>query len=716
MRLLIQAIFALAVAFTTPTLAQDALFLTQEEQAWLRAHPAALRVHNEMDWKPYNYNENGAPIGYSIDYMNLLAHKLNIDVNYISGPSWSEFLGMMKDGSLDVMINIANTKERRKYLRFTDPYHITNVALYVRSAEKQISDLDSLAGKRLGYIDGFFFGEFLRQYYPDIQLITFPSTQAAFVGVRQGVVDAAMEVPLVARHVLRDSPMTDIKFAGKVSDPVFITTFSIATRKDNAILSAILQKAVDSVSTQEIQAINEKWALKENHISQLSEDDLSYMRELGELKSCVHPNRLPLEALNIDGTLTGISSEFVELLSTRLQIPLNVIPSRSWGESLELAQQKKCDIFPMFAKNAGGREHLNFTSPWLSLEQVIATRDNQIYISDMEQMKDQRVGVVGGHSTKEMLLAAHPHLNLVEIDNVTQGLLQVSQGNLFGVIDTLATISRALQTQNIENVKISGPVGIKANYAIGVRSDDGKLLNILERAIKTIHPADINAIYNRWLAVAYVKQGDYTRFWQALLGLSLLTGYIYFRYRKGLQASATLKSAHAEIEIANRKLDRLARTDPLTGLSNRLETDEILHREFARFERYQTTFSIIMMDIDHFKKINDEHGHEIGDQVLKRISDILSQHTRESDLAGRWGGEEFLVICPSSQKDGAMKLAESLRAEIEQAALAGISPQTASFGVATIRKGETIKDLMRRADAALYDAKTAGRNRVIIAS
>jgi len=716
MRFLVWTILAFAIVFTTQTQAQDALFLTEEEQAWLRAHPAPLRVHNEMDWKPYNYNKNGAPIGYSIDYMNLLAHKLNIKVQYISGPSWSEFLGMMQDGSLDVMLNIANTKERRKYLRFTDPYHITNVALYVRSSENRITDLDSLAGKRLGFIDGFFFGEFLRQYYPDIQLVTFPSTQAAFVGVRLGLADAAMEVPLVARHILRDSPMTDIKFGGKVSDPVFITTFSIATHKDNAILNAILQKAVDSVTSQDIQAINEKWALKENHISQLSEADLAYLRQLAELKLCVHPNRLPLEAVNIDGSLTGISSEFVKLLATKTQIPLKIVPSQSWAESLDLAKQNKCDILPMYAKHTGGRKHLNFTSPWLSLEQVIATRDNQIYISDIDQMNDQRIGVVRGHSTKEMLLTAHPHLNLVEVDSVTQGLKQVSRGDLFAMIDTLATISHALQIQNIKNVKISGPVGIKANYAIGVRSDDGKLLNILERATNTIHPAEINAIYNRWLAVAYVKQGDYTLFWQALLGLGLLTGYIYYRYRKGLQASVTLQSAHAKIETANRELDRLARTDPLTGLSNRLETDEILHREFARFERYQTVFSIIMMDIDHFKQINDEYGHEIGDKVLKHISGILSKHTRESDLAGRWGGEEFLVICPYSQGEGAQKLAQSLRAEIEQTPMTGISPQTASFGVATIREAETIKDLMRRADTALYDAKAAGRNRVSIAS
>jgi len=716
MKWLIRATLSALLLLSSAAHAADTLFLSQEEQDWLRAHPAPLRIHNETDWKPYNYNENGVPVGYSIDYMTLLSQKLNVDVQYVSGPSWSTFLEMMKDGSLDVMLNIANTRERRKYLRFTDPYHITNVALYVQSSRNDITDLDSLSGQRLGFIDGFFFAEFLRQYYPDINIVPYPSLQAAFVGVQKGEVDAAMDVPLVARHVLRDTPMNDIKFAGKVSDPVFITTFSIATHKDNATLSGILQKAVDSVTSQEIQAINEKWALKENHISQLSENDLSYLRQLGELKVCVHPDRLPLEAVNIDGSLTGISSEFVELLAQRIQVPFKIVPLSDQAQSVALAKQRTCDIVPMISKGAQARAHLNFTSPWLSLEQVVATRNNQVYISDLGQVNDQRFAIVRGHSTKTALLAAYPTINLVEVDTVSDGLLMVAQGDVFGFIDTLATISRALQTHDIDNVKISGALGIKANYAMGVRSDDGKLLNIMERAVRTISPTDINAIYNRWLAVAYVKQGDYTRFWQALLVLSLLTGYIYYRYRQGLQNSAVLKSAHAEIETANRKLDRLARTDPLTGLSNRLETDEILHQEFTRFQRYQTVFSIVMMDLDHFKKINDEHGHEVGDDVLIHIAGILTNHTRKSDTAGRWGGEEFLIICPSSTAEGVLILAKSLRLEIETNVSTGLTAQSASFGVATIRPGETIKDLMRRADDALYQAKGAGRNRVTVAS
>lgn len=718
MRQSARTLIALISLLITPLLivgasyASEPLFLSQEEQGWLREHTAPLRVHNEMEWKPYNYNEDGVPKGYSIDYMNLLAQKLGIQVQYVSGPTWEQFLGMIQAGSLDVMLNIANTRDRRKYLKFTDPYHITSVGLYVHNSEDSITDLDDLNGKRLGFTEGFFFGEFIRRYYPEIKVVTFDSTQGSFIGVQKGLVDAAMDVPLVARSILRDLNMTDLKYVGKVSDPVFITTFSIATRLDNVILNDILQKAIDAVTSEEMRAINEKWALKENQVTELSPADVDHLKAFGPLRLCVHPDRLPLEAVNLDASLTGVSAEFVELLAQRLDMQIVLVPTQSWQQSLAFAKERKCDVLPMISKTSDARESLNFTSPWLSLDLVVATRDDQIYITDISQLADKKIAVVSGQSAKEDLLSIYPDLHLMEVGTVSDGLAAVSNGDAFALIDTLATISRALKTGDTDNVKVSGTLDVKTNFAIGVQSDDGQLLKILEHISTTIDPAEINAIYNRWLSVAYVERVDYARFWQAVLIFSVLMAYVYYRYRKSLQAANELRIAHGEVEAANRKLDRLARTDPLTGLANRLETDDVLHRESARFERDKSVFSIIMIDIDHFKAINDQHGHAMGDQTLKHVADIFTRTTREIDLVGRWGGEEFLVVCTSTNVEGAIKLAEHLRTAIEQNTPRTFPPCTASFGVAAIQAGESVDDLMRRADNALYRAKANGRNRV----
>lgn len=177
------------------------------------------------------------------------------------------------------------------------------------------------------------------------------------------------------------------------------------------------------------------------------------------------------------------------------------------------------------------------------------------------------------------------------------------------------------------------------------------------------------------------------------------------------------KLAEHNLQRANRALEQLAATDRLTLLANRYRLDEALENELYRAGRYGTAFSVILMDVDHFKRVNDRFGHLIGDQVLVDLADVLRYHVRESDIAGRWGGEEFLILLPLCDLDAAAQMAEKLRAEIERHAFSdrfAWGSQTCSFGVCMYAPGDTEATLIARADAALYRAKHAGRNCVVV--
>ncbi len=707
---------ALLVAFClflfAPAYAADQQLLSPEEVAWLQQHKPPIRVHNESDWPPFNFYEDNTPKGYSIDYMNLVAKKLGIEIEYISGPSWSEFLEMMKNGSLDVMINIASTKERRSYLGFTEPYFITKAALFVLNSDNTISDLDDLAGKKIGFTKGFFFGEFIRESYPEIEIVTFDSTIESLLAIDKGLVDAAIEVPVVGRRLLREAKLNSVKQGGVVTDPRFITTFYIATRKDNPILSSIIQKGMDAISSKEELLIRRKWRIYERNTPLISQDEEAYLSKLNALNVCVNPDRLPLEAVNIDGTLTGISSEFVELLGERIDIPFNIVPTKNWDETLKLAKKGECDLLPMITKTKERQKYLSFSAPWLTTPLVIATRQDQIYISNIEQVTTQKFGVVRGLASYEILSAAHPDLTLVKVESIRDGLEKVEDGTLFGLIGTIPAISRAIQADSITKVKISGDVGLSLDFAVGVPKEKKQLLEIVGKSLETIDNVLITNIYNRWLSVAYIDRFDYTRFWQVIAGFLIITCYLLYRYRRGVQITAELRQAHSEVESINLKLTEQARTDTLTQIANRLKIDEELYLELTRFKRTRESFSVILLDIDNFKTVNDNYGHPVGDQVLRSIADILKQNTRPYDLAGRWGGEEFLVICPATRHEGVLSLAEYIRLAIINSINGKLPAQTASFGVATVQDSDSVNDLIRRADEALYRAKEDGRNRV----
>ena len=184
--------------------------------------------------------------------------------------------------------------------------------------------------------------------------------------------------------------------------------------------------------------------------------------------------------------------------------------------------------------------------------------------------------------------------------------------------------------------------------------------------------------------------------------------------RKISERTESLLDTQKELLEDNSELTRMALTDNLTGLSNRTHMNQILHKEFSRFERHNQRFGIIMLDIDHFKSINDKYGHDAGDTVLKKLAATFASAIRSSDFIARWGGEEFLICCTTIEEEDLLPIAETIRQLIANTPFEHKSHITASLGCAAIVKGESIGDLIKRADVALYEAKNNGRNRSMV--
>ncbi len=173
----------------------------------------------------------------------------------------------------------------------------------------------------------------------------------------------------------------------------------------------------------------------------------------------------------------------------------------------------------------------------------------------------------------------------------------------------------------------------------------------------------------------------------------------------------------ADLSEANLQLAEVARADPLTGLLNRRGFIEEAETEVQRFQRNGRPFSIVLGDVDHFKRINDTYGHACGDYVLRRVADIMGERMRDVDRAGRWGGEEFILLLPETETQGAAFLADKLRNIIADSSFQfeGESVNTTmTFGVATYRSTENLDGCLARADTAMYHGKKAGRNKVML--
>ena len=212
---------------------------------------------------------------------------------------------------------------------------------------------------------------------------------------------------------------------------------------------------------------------------------------------------------------------------------------------------------------------------------------------------------------------------------------------------------------------------------------------------------------------------------QILLPLSIVNGIAGLFSSKqtafkkeDLSLFSTMVSGLSSLYIAYRsyqKVQQLAATDSLTGLFNRRKFFEELDREVERVSRYESPMSLIMLDIDHFKGINDEYGHQMGDEVLRSLSEILIANTRKTDIVARYGGEEFIIILTETPLAGAHDVADRIRSEVEQASILGAGIEirfTVSLGLTDFQPKDNVDIIVGRADEALYTAKRNGRNRI----
>lgn len=178
-----------------------------------------------------------------------------------------------------------------------------------------------------------------------------------------------------------------------------------------------------------------------------------------------------------------------------------------------------------------------------------------------------------------------------------------------------------------------------------------------------------------------------------------------------------VRALKAELKEKNARLETLVREDPLTGLKNRRAFDELLLHHFQQAERYRAPLALAMVDIDHFKLINDRFGHPVGDKILRAVAQLLVATARVQDVVVRYGGEEFAILMPHTDVPGALLAAERHRkrvASLDATEWDGPSSLTASFGVAAAPRADVVRaeGLVERADAALYRAKARGRNAV----
>lgn len=434
----------------------------------------------------------------------------------------------------------------------------------------------------------------------------------------------------------------------------------------------------------------------------LQQDELQYLTTKKDINVCINADNMPYEGF-VNNEFTGLSYRLFQLVQERIKLLFHLVKANNQAQSNKFFQQGLCNI-QIFATEhyKATAKTATFTNPYLKAPLVVAGKQNDRFLADFNTLSSKKIGLTENHSLFDTLKIHYPKLDFVEVVSVDEGLQMVLDGALYAFVGTIDTIEFASSKDQKNNLKIIASLPISQSISIAVRNDEPILLSILNKAISALDDAQKTAIFSNSPEIIYHKVNEYGLVVKILFTVLLLSILVAVQY-------STLKR-HAN------QLEKLANTDKLTGLFNRLRLDEEMEKAFMLFKRHQTCFSLIVIDIDRFKLVNDQHGHQIGDSVLVKLSRTLQHSIRETDLIGRWGGEEFIILCSNTDQIGARELAEKLRSTVEQTSFPPVGSITISCGVAQVNDEQHLKDVIKRADDALYLAKRGGRNKTVVSS
>lgn len=445
----------------------------------------------------------------------------------------------------------------------------------------------------------------------------------------------------------------------------------------------------------------------------LSDEEKAYLQNKKIIKICADPDWMPFDKIDENGDYIGIGSDYFKLFSKNLPVKFEILKTASWNESIQKIKQRECDVLSLSIESEDRKDFLNFTSAYINVPIVAATRLNVPFIDNIKEIGDKPVGMVENYGIGNIMQNIYSKLNIIKVNNIEDGLLKTKNGELFAFIDTLPALAYELQFNQMENLKISGKLYENVGLHLGIRSDDDMLLKIMQKSIDNVTNEQKREILNSWISIKYETGIDYSLVWKIILVASCAFVVIIYWNRKISYKNRLLKEAEEKIKQKNIELQKLATTDKLTQIYNRAKLDEILEKELSIYKRYKNSFGICILDIDFFKRINDNFGHQVGDKVLIEIAKILKLSLRDSDYVGRWGGEEFLIIFTQTDHDGIKKATDHLKSKINKNNFINDIKVTMSFGCTTFKENDNIDTILLRADKALYMAKEQGRDKIV---
>ncbi|WP_166668745.1 diguanylate cyclase [Thiohalophilus thiocyanatoxydans] len=727
---------------------------------------APLVVSQDHSWPPLAFRDrHGEPHGLLVDLWRALGEEMGRPVQF-ELVNWPQSIEQVRDGRAAVHGGLFRSPERAQFLDFSQPLLPLETVLFV-STDARARSVRDPALAPIGVVTGSYEREFLQNRYPDLPLREYPNNADLVSAAVAGEVAAfAADYP-VGRYLL-DVHASPGEF--HVLEVLYKQQLVAAVRAGNSAMLKTINRAITELDSEKLARITNRWthtetvevtprwvvptlftiavlllllfvglylrALRRERslLSTRLQERTRDLKEQSEQFQALFDNAAMSVMVHdrdtgevIQANNRALKQYGVESVSALHQATFGA--SDFWAES----PYSLADMQNWFARvREQGPQHFE----WLTYHSGGDAHWDEVFLQPVQ---------IGGipriiSSTIDITARKRAEAELQRQMELEELLRQVSvillDRERDGVARAMAKLGKFMQASrcslfNYESehcrfdlqrqwcapgVKPREPdfhipaAAISPYLPVLVRGEALTLNVDLEGGVLLEQFLFSTGSIASLLALPILREG-------------CLTGVLSFSFAEPKQrwSQVEIKLLHVAADLIGnallrqeleQELQHQASFDSLTGLYNRRKFENLLLHELERADRYHRYVAAILLDIDHFKTVNDRFGHNAGDEVLRQLADTLQTRMRASDVPARWGGEEFIVLLPETDLDGARQTAETLRQTIADTRFPTVGQVTASLGVSTYQPGETLDSLIKRADDALYQAKKAGRNRV----
>ncbi|MCC3860124.1 transporter substrate-binding domain-containing protein [Pseudemcibacter aquimaris] len=496
--------------FPVSIMAQDAeddtniVGLTDAEKAWIAEHPV-LRLTNQMDWPPFDFVLGGEPAGYSIDYINLLAEKIGVRIEFTNGYSWEELSGKVANKELDILHSVVRSPEREEFLEFTEAYIALPMVYFGRAGSDPINSINDLSDKRIGVIEDFAHFDIYKRDYPDFNLVIQENIKEALVALSAGEIDVFSVTLPIANYAITKNFIPGLAVLGRDHLPEFASNIELrfGVRKDWPELVPILEKGMAAISSQELQDLSNRWQQEYelNPELELTAEERNWLANNPVVQVVADPFIVPLELIDENGNISGISGAYLDNIAEKLNVTFQWAGNKDWPEGMAKVEAGEADVLSAIVSTPERRRFLEFTDSYISLNNVIFALDEGEFFGNMNGLNGRTIAQLKDFSVTEFIKQDYPNINIIEVDTIGEALSLVSNGSADAYIGDLTTTSYYMAAEGYAGLVVAGDAPYQTAISMGIRNELPLLASSMQKAIISMTEIEKIEISRNWMAL-----------------------------------------------------------------------------------------------------------------------------------------------------------------------------------------------------------------------